>query len=107
MTFRHPEVVFSGLDIDLAQTLLNASGRTVAKELVREPNQHYDDVPDGYPYLFKRVPVSAYETYFGRTLVFYQAAAFPMLPCLWLDAPKRFPGYVGYGPVNQEALFEQ
>lgn len=106
-TFGHPEVVLSGLDINLAQTLLNDIGSTVAKGLVREPDRLYEDVLEGYPCLFKQVPATVYEAYFGRALVFYGDAAFPVLQCLWPDALKRFPGDVGYNSANQQALFEQ
>ncbi|UOQ52138.1 DUF4262 domain-containing protein [Hymenobacter cellulosivorans] len=105
-TFGHPEVVLSGLDIDLAQDLLNDIGNTVAQGLVREPDGLYDDVLDNYPCLFKAVPVTAYEQYFGRALVFYGDSTFPVLQCLWPDAQSRFPGDEDYNPFNQEALFK-
>jgi hypothetical protein len=106
-TFGHPEVVLSGLDIDLAQTLLNDIGSTVAQGMVRKPEELYDDILNDYPCLFKAVPVTVYEQYFGRALVFYAETAFPVLQCLWPDALKRFPGDFGYDQSNQESLFEE
>jgi hypothetical protein len=105
-TYRHPEVVLSGLNMELAQTLLNDIGHAVAQGLVREPEELYDDILSGYPCLFRTVPVTVYEQYFGRALVFYGKTTFPVLQCLWPDALKRFPGDVGYDPSNQETLFE-
>ena len=106
-TFGHPEIVLSGLDIDLAQDLLNDIGNAVAQGLVRIPDRLYDDVLDSYPCLFKAVPVTTYEQYFGRALVFYGDTLFPVLQCLWPDAQSRFPGDEGYNSYNQEAFFKQ
>lgn len=106
-TFGHPEVVLSGLDMDLAQALLNDIGSTVAQGLVREPEELYNDILSDYPCLFKAVPVTVYEHYFGRALVFYGETTFPVLQCLWPDALKRFPGDIGYDKSNQEPLFEE
>jgi len=106
-TFGHPEVVLSGLNIELAQTLLNDIGHAVAQGGVRrEPEELYDDILSGYPCLFKAVPVTVYEQYFGRALFFYEETTFPVLQCLWPDALKRFPGDFGYDQSNQEILFE-
>ena len=60
-TFGHPEVVLSGLNIELAQTLLNDIGHAVAQGVRREPEELYDDILSGYPCLFKAVPVTVYE----------------------------------------------
>jgi hypothetical protein len=106
-TFGHPEVVISGLPNDVALAILNDIGSDVAKGLVRVPEVLYDDILEGYPCMFKTVPSSMYDDYFGRALVFYEGTGFPVLQCLWPDALKRFPGDFGYADSNQEALFEQ
>jgi hypothetical protein len=105
-TFGHPEVVLSGLNMELAQTLLNDIGNAVAQGVRREPEELYDDILSGYPCLFKAVPVTVYEQYFGRALVFYGETTFPVLQCLWPDSLKRFRGDFGYDQSNQEILFE-
>jgi hypothetical protein len=105
-TFGHPEVVLSGLNIELAQNLLNDIGHAVAQGVRREAEELYDDILSGYPCLFKAVPVTVYEQYFGRALVFYGETTFPVLQCLWPDALKRFPGDFGYDQSNQETLVE-
>jgi hypothetical protein len=105
-TFGHPEVVISGLPNDVALAILNNIGSDVAKGISREAEVLYDDILEGYPCVFKPVPTRVYEAYFGRALVFYEGADFPVLQCLWPDALKRFPGDFGYVMANQEALFE-
>jgi hypothetical protein len=106
-TFGHPEMVISGLPDDVALAVLNNLGSDVAKGIVREAERQYDDVLDGYPCVFKPVPSTVYEDYFGRALVFYEGSDFPVLQCLWPDRLKRFPGDFGYAAGAQEALFEQ
>ncbi|OUJ70298.1 hypothetical protein BXP70_24705 [Hymenobacter crusticola] len=51
--------------------------------------------------------MACYDAYFGRTLVFYQGAHFPVLQCVWPDAQQRFPGQAGYAysSTNQELLY--
>ena len=106
-TFGHPEVVISGFSNDLALTILNDIGSNVAKGVTREPEMQYDDILENYPCLFKQVPTKVYEDYFGRALVFYGDAPFPVLQCLWPDSLKRFPGGFGYVDSKQESLFEK
>lgn len=106
-TFGHPEVVISGVKQQAAMGILNEIGRGVSEGLTREPGVLYNDVLDDYPCVFKPVSTEKYEAYFGRALVFYEGPAFPMLQCVWPDAPKRFPGDAGYTLTTQEVLFEE
>lgn len=107
-TFGHPEVVLSGLDHDLAHAILNDIGEDAAQGIRRQDGVIYDDVLGGSPCLFKPVLPEHYEGYFGRALVFYQGADFPVLQCIWPDAQLRFPGQEDYAytAANQELLYQ-
>ncbi|MGY2134866.1 DUF4262 domain-containing protein [Hymenobacter sp. HD11105] len=107
-SFGHPEVILSGLDHDLAHALLNDIGEDAANGIRRQADVLYDDVFGGSPCLFKTVLPAHYDAYFGRALVFYQGADFPVLQCVWPDAQMRFPGQGGYAytSANQELLYQ-
>jgi len=106
-TFGHPEVVISGLDHELAHAILNDIGEDVARGVQRQAETLYDDLLEGISCLFKTVTAEYYDPYFGRALVFYQGAHFPVLQCVWPDAQQRFPGQVGYTytSAKQELLY--
>ena len=106
-TFGHPEVVLSGLQQELAHAILNDIGEDAARGIQRQAEVLYDDVFGGSPCLFKTVTPEYYKDYFGRALVFYQGAHFPVLQGVWADAQQRFPNQAGYAysSANQELLY--
>lgn len=104
--FGHPELVISGLSGETAQAILNDIGYDIAKGIIREPEHSYDDVLEGYPCLFKSVPASKYDDYFGRANVYYQGSDYPVLQCVLPDGKKRFPDDKGHVLTGQELLYK-
>ena len=104
--FGHPELVISGLRGDTAQTILNDIGHDIEKGIVREAEHTYDDVLEGYPCLFKSVPPSNYDDYFGRANLYYQNSNYPVLQCVLPDSKKRFPDDKEHVLTGQELLYK-
>jgi hypothetical protein len=93
--FGHPEVLISGLDLDLLHDLLNDVGAQVRDGARFAPGDDSDDVLEGYPVTFRAIVPAAFGTYLGAAVRFYGDAPFEALHCIWPDRAGRFPWDAG------------
>ena len=93
--FGHPEVLVSGLDLDVLHDVLNDVGASVRAGARFQAGATSDDVLDGYPVAFRAIAPAAYGTYLGAGVRFYAGSPFPALHCVWPDRAGRFPWDAG------------
>lgn len=106
-SFNHAEIIISGLEKEVAHTILNDIGNGIAKGIQREENVLYNDILDDRPCYFKAVLPEMYEGYLGRAILYYRSSTFPVFQCVWPDQDSRFPSDKGYDISYQEILYKQ
>ncbi len=93
--YGHPEVLMSGLDLDLLHDILNDIGAQVRDGARFAPGDRSDDVLEGYSVAFRAIAAEAIPTYLGAAQRFYGDTPFAALHCLWPDRDGRFPWDAG------------
>lgn len=89
-TFRHPEVIIFGLDMDVLHELVNVIGKQVAAGQRFEAPSLSPDVLEDYECAFRTVAPGAVHRYMGAAVRYYDGD-FPAVHCLWPDRQGRFP----------------
>jgi hypothetical protein len=97
-TFKHPEVIVSGLRVQVMHGTINAAGEAVRSGEKFEHLDESSDVLDGYNVAFRTVERRHYPDYFGHARWFYRGDDFPALQCVWPDSQHRYPWHPEAGP---------
>ena len=88
-SFDHPEVLISGLDLDLMHALLNLIGEDIQNGRRFTGPESYDGILTGFDVYFRPVDSERYLEYLGIALDHYKShvqTAFHCLQCIWPSA---------------------
>jgi hypothetical protein len=108
-SYRHPEIVIFGLDLDTMHKIINNIGDKVRVGSLFEPWNEYQDIFARCGCQFRPVDPSYYRDYLGWAIWFYKADPFPVLQCFWPDRQGRYPWDPVCDPgiiTSQPLLFE-
>lgn len=90
-SFKHPEVLMAGLDLDFMHSILNNIGDDVKKGMKYEAGKAYPEIVADYNCSFQRIDRRLYKDYLGTAMYFYKPETFPALQCVYPDKAGRFP----------------
>lgn len=90
-SFGHPEVIITGLPIDVMHVILNAIGDSLRAGMRFEADGTYDTLLEGYDCTFRPVPKEQYREFLGTAMWYYKGTDFPCLQCFWPDRAGRWP----------------
>jgi hypothetical protein len=93
-TFRHPEVIVFGLDLEVLHGIVNTIGEAVKAGQHFEVTDADDRVLEGYRCAFREVAAAAEPAYLGILIGYYRHEV-PALHCVWPDREGRFPWQTG------------
>lgn len=82
-TYRHPEILISGLKEALRHSLLNHLNRLIREGSRFSEGENSTEVIDGYKCYFQEIPQSHYKDYLGWDLWFYGGSEFQAIQMLW------------------------
>jgi hypothetical protein len=89
-TYHHPEVVVFGLELDIAEDLLDVVQEQIEAGERFEPGKKYDKLLRTYACTFR--PVAArHVPMFTTAVAFHGRSDFPMLQLFWPDKQGRYP----------------
>ncbi|MBI4854015.1 MAG: DUF4262 domain-containing protein [Acidobacteria bacterium] len=95
-SFRQPEIVVFGLDLNLMQDLINNIVRTVKSGTAIVVDKPYAGFLCDYNCVFRLVDKQHYSELFGYAQWFYKSDDFPVLQCFWPDKKHFFPWQEGF-----------
>ena len=84
-TFNHPEIIMSGLSIDLMHTLLNDLGNFIQQGKVFEDGEVFNELIKDLPVKFIRVGDVALSEHLRVAEIYYDNSKFDALQCIWPD----------------------
>lgn len=91
-TYRHPEVIVTGLDRDLSMWMLNEVARRIKEDgETFIPGRNYDGFLEGFDCKFVDVPEMHYRQYVGWCLWLYGNSDFPLRQCAWPSTDGSYP----------------
>ena len=90
-TFRHPEILVFGLDLDLMHYMINTIGEGVRQGKFFEVDGRYADLIEAYECTLKPVRTKWYPSFLGFASWFYYGAEYPVLQCFWPDFDGSYP----------------
>lgn len=94
-SFDHPEVLISGLELDMLHGILNDISAQIRDGARFAAGEQSDEVLEGYPVMFRDISPAAFDTYLGAGVRFYKDVPFSALHCIWPDNTGRFPWDAG------------
>ncbi|MBC8028777.1 MAG: DUF4262 domain-containing protein [Pyrinomonadaceae bacterium] len=89
-TFKHPEILMIGLDIDFMSRILNNLGDDVKKGVYHEAGKQYSEVVETFLCSFQKIDEKFYRDYLGTAMWFYKGTSFPALQCVYPDMAGRY-----------------
>lgn len=101
-SFKHPEVLMIGLDLDFMHSILNNIGDDVRKRLRYEEGQTYPEIVENYDCSFQKIERQFYTDYLGTAMYFYNPESFPALQCVYPDKEGRYPWHKGCSKAFRE-----
>ena len=90
-SFKHPEVLIIGLDLDFMHRILNNIGDDIKKGTRYEAESEYPEIIADYNCSFLRIGKRFYKDYLGTAIHFYNSDSFPALQCVYPDKLGRYP----------------
>ena len=90
-TFNHPEILMSGLSMELMHQLLNDIGKLIKKGYSFNNGDTCNEVIKGYLVKFLTVDYSHKDEYFRAASAHYGEGNFEALQCVWPDQDGNFP----------------
>lgn len=90
-TFKHPEIIMYGLDLDVMQQIINNLGDDIRKGIVYSDGPPFSNILEGYDCRFVTVPKGQYKMTVGWATRHYGNADFPLLQCVWPAKNGAFP----------------
>lgn len=90
-SFQRPEVIITGLPLEVAHVILNAIGDSLRRGEQYQAGGSYDTLLEGYDCTFRTVPKEQYREFLGTAMWYYRGTDFPCLQCIWPDRAGRWP----------------
>jgi hypothetical protein len=90
-TFKHPEILVTGLAAQTAKELINVAGKKVPGGGGFKEDVPYLGLLEGYACRFRPVPKTAYSRYLGTAVRFYGSEDFPCTQLVWPNREGQFP----------------
>ncbi|MCC7420215.1 MAG: DUF4262 domain-containing protein [Planctomycetaceae bacterium] len=90
-SFRHPEVVVFGLDLDLMHQMINMIGERIRNGDSFRDRDEAGDVLEGFNVTFRQVAARYHRAYFGYALWLAQSDTLSVLQVAWPDRQHRYP----------------
>jgi len=90
-TFRHPEIIVFGLDVDLMHFMINTIGEGVQLGKSFEVDERYAELIESYDCTLKPVKAKWYPAFLGFASWFYDGDDYPVRQCFWPDFDSRYP----------------
>jgi len=89
--FKHPEIIFIGLQQELIHSLVNDIGEAIKKGKRFEPFTYSPDILEGFDCYFIPVEQPNYKEYLGYARWFYKGDEFPVLQCIYPTVKGVYP----------------
>ena len=90
-TFKHPEIVIFGLELDNMQGIINNIGLAVKTGSKFEPGTEYQEILAKCGCQFRAVDRTNFKAYLGWAIWYYNGDPFPVLQCYWPDRAGFYP----------------
>jgi hypothetical protein len=90
-SFKHPEVLMIGLDLDSMHNILNNIGDDIKKGAKYQAGREYPEIVADYKCSFQKIDKRYYKDYLGTAMSFYNPESFPALQCIYPDKSGRYP----------------
>jgi hypothetical protein len=90
-TFKHPEIIFIGLNPELAQVLINNICSDIKKGKSFYGGQSYAEILDNFECRMIEAKKEFYDEHFGQAQDFYKSNDFPVLQCVYPTTSGVFP----------------
>lgn len=97
-SFRRPEVVVVGMNLDLMFWMVHEIGTWVRDGQTVEAGDTRDGLLEGFGCAFRSVGARWCRDYFGCAMWFYRSADFPVLQCVWPDKRGKWPWDADFNP---------
>ncbi len=101
-SFKHPEVLMIGLDLDFMHHILNNVGDEIKKGMRYEAGKEYSEIVEDYNCSFQKIEQRFYKDYLGMAMSFYNTESFPALQCVYPDKSGRYPWTTGCSKAFRE-----
>ena len=99
--FDHPEVVISGLGLDLMHRLVNDAAAVVASGTALRDGSETDALLKGHACAVRAASPSNYDDYFGEAARYYRDRPFEVVQVFWPDRAGRYPWDSEYASAAQ------
>ncbi len=90
-SYKHPEIITFGLNLDIMHKIVNNIGDEVKIGCRFEPGNEYQQIFGHCGCQFRPVKARFYRDYLGWAIWFYETDHFPTLQCFWPDKEGRYP----------------
>lgn len=90
-SFKHPEVLVIGLDIEAAHLLINRLGDAIRDGLELQSGQFYSNLIESVDCYFTSVEAANYDEYAGYAKQFYGENNFSLLQCIYPTLSNVYP----------------
>jgi len=94
--FKHPEIIFIGLQQELIHSLINDIGEAIKKGKRFDPFTYSPDILEGFECYFIPVDKANYADYLGYAHWFYKGNDFPVLQCIYPTTKGVYPWQEGW-----------
>jgi hypothetical protein len=101
-TFKHPEILMIGLDIDFMSGILNNIGDDIKNGIRYEAGKEYPEIVENYKCSFQKISRKFYVDYLGTAMWFYKGKSFPALQCVYPDMSGCYPWDENVNPALLE-----
>ncbi|HZH90257.1 MAG TPA: DUF4262 domain-containing protein [Pyrinomonadaceae bacterium] len=98
-TFRHPEILIIGLNVDLMSNILNSVGDDIKTGTIYEAGKEYSEIVENYKCSFQKIDESFYTDFLGTGIWFYKGKPFPALQCVYPDISGHYPWHKNCNPA--------
>lgn len=95
-TFKHPEIIVFGLDLELMHHMINGIGDEIKNGHYFRDGQAYANILEGFDCHFIEIAKSQYSEYLLYAMWLYEGDDFPVLQCVWPTTSGQFPWDKGY-----------
>lgn len=90
-SFKHPEVLVIGLEIEAAHSLINRIGDAIRNGLVLQSQQFYSNLLEDIDCYITMVDLDFYKEYVGYAEQFYGGNSFSLLQCVYPTLSGIYP----------------
>ena len=90
-TYKHPEFIIFGLRSEVAHKVLGLAVSGLNSGAIFDLSVPTDELLNGYPCVFVRVPESEYHEHVGFCRWYYEGNAFPLYQIVWPSKEGDYP----------------